>query len=1529
MGKVLRTHNVVNLLVCIVIVLFCFTLTTGFQPEISGVPSISTGVVTAEAATNPIPPSSDDSLIDLEPMLLIINPPYTRTNQPVNIIVEIFNNGSLDTSDFQVDFYANNSFIGCNTTSITAGRTYKISITWSPTSPGTYQVEIIVDSLGVIVERDETNNILSEILNVKADRFVEGTGTFFEIANHACLNIALTSSEPIHLRMESFERMISLSIDGLGSTNSTHLFLSGFESNATYYRYQDGNLMEAFTTDLTGGYVYIQDLSKHHHVCIQKEESTIVIWWDFTFPVDLEGTIMVIGNDIVIDGANHILDGKYTSSFGFYLNGIHGVTIKNVIIQNFVHGIFLDSCSDITITYNALIGNDYGISLRASSGTKITINYLEGQLYSNIYLFVSSYNSILSNWIRPATCGIYLEESLYNVISNNIIEAASGFKAVEDSGIGLIKSSHNVISHNNMTDLQYDLEYGISVVLSSENTIFDNNISSDKIKYGITSISSASNNISYNFLAPMEIGISVVGSHYNTIYKNNVSSHRVINAGINVLVSVSTNISCNFIATYQIGISVGVCSYSTVFDNRIASRFQLCGIYIFKSVIINVSHNEIISHELGISILSSNSVNISINSIAFSQTGISSVDSEFLNVSSNALSKNENSIMFDNSSKSNISHNIIRLSKARGIYLTRFSGNNIITHNDISNHESEIAMEGISLTLSSNNEISYNNISYYFYGITFLVSASDNTVFDNYIKINVFGVLSLESGFNVIYHNCFESNTYHASELGDQKNSWYNSELLEGNYWDTYPGSDDGSGSGKHAIAYDGIGDTWIPWDGTQVTPGFDEYPYICCWAWRDTTPPNTTIEFKGTLGQNNWYISNVNAYLTAMDYEEIVLVTRYSFDEINWVEYKGGITIAAEGITTIYFYSIDCAGNEENTQNATVKIDKTKPTTQIKLSGHLGSNDWYTSDVTVTLEATDAEPGSGIWLMMYQVDGGTWTNYATPFKITDEGTHVIVFSSMDRAGNTNSIFEYVKIDKTSPQIVCIPSEPPGPTGWYLSPVDVVLTAADDLSGLALLEYSLDDGITWQSGPLPIFISNEGGTTIHYRAQDKAGNLAHASLTIHIDTIAPLTSLDLLGILGSNDWYVSDVTLTLDAEDATSGVAGTWYSFDEITWFPSNELCPLTEEGSFTIYYYSADIAGNMEPIKSALVQIDKTVPITSLEIGPHYEDEGLIYVTSATEFNLTATDETSGIASTFYRINEDAWMEYTGSIYLLGEAGNYIIEYYSEDVAGHNEAPQSLTVVLVSFEVTSYLAKGETPITYFDVIFTKDKQSGGYKLVATNPGQIFYIIEYRNDWPFPITTLTLDAIIPDDFMLKGSNPIHVYLEGCEITHLCSIEGTTIIIENVEVNSQVFVKVHLDYALKNSVFETLETFGLRGYIFAISAVGSLDLQPVPSDSLDETKIHSTTLIAHQKKTTVIAGYVTDVNGNPIVGVTVKLYDFNGFLVAEAITDENGFYYFLNIEAGAYTLQTTVNGQMFVFPAIAVDRELVQLDFIIG
>jgi hypothetical protein len=77
---------------------------------------------------------------------------------------------------------------------------------------------------------------------------------------------------------------------------------------------------------------------------------------------------------------------------------------------------------------------------------------------------------------------------------------------------------------------------------------------------------------------------------------------------------------------------------------------------------------------------------------------------------------------------------------------------------------------------------------------------------------------------------------------------------------------------------------------------------------------------------------------------------------------------------------------------------DVTPPVTTATLEGEQ-SGSVYTTDVTVTLSATDS--GSGVDFTMYKIDDGAWTTYiATPFVVSGNGEHTVAFYSVDIAGN-------------------------------------------------------------------------------------------------------------------------------------------------------------------------------------------------------------------------------------------------------------------------------------------------------------------------------------------------------------------------------------------------------------------------------------------------------------------------------------------------------------------------------------------------
>ena len=94
---------------------------------------------------------------------------------------------------------------------------------------------------------------------------------------------------------------------------------------------------------------------------------------------------------------------------------------------------------------------------------------------------------------------------------------------------------------------------------------------------------------------------------------------------------------------------------------------------------------------------------------------------------------------------------------------------------------------------------------------------------------------------------------------------------------------------------------------------------------------------------------------------------------------------------------------------------------------------------------------------------------------------------------------------------------------------------------------------------------------------------------------------------------------------------------------------------------------------------------------------------------------------------------------------------------------------------------------------------------------------------------------------------------------------------------------------------------MKSYEFTSEASGSSGSLSAPGSSLVGTYHTSTNLIGNQKKTTAIVGYVRDADGLPISGVTVRLFDELDQVILETTTDEQGFYYFIGIEAGTYRI----------------------------
>ena len=100
-----------------------------------------------------------------------------------------------------------------------------------------------------------------------------------------------------------------------------------------------------------------------------------------------------------------------------------------------------------------------------------------------------------------------------------------------------------------------------------------------------------------------------------------------------------------------------------------------------------------------------------------------------------------------------------------------------------------------------------------------------------------------------------------------------------------------------------------------------------------------------------------------------------------------------------------------------------------MSLSGPAGANGWYVGPVTVTLAASDPEPGSGVASTHFSLDGGALQTYTGSFTVSTDAVHRVDFYSTDNAGNVEATqSQTIKLDQTPTTTTATRSARPGIT---------------------------------------------------------------------------------------------------------------------------------------------------------------------------------------------------------------------------------------------------------------------------------------------------------------------------------------------------------------------------------------------------------------------------------------------------------------------------------------------------------------------
>ncbi|HEX5753266.1 MAG TPA: chitobiase/beta-hexosaminidase C-terminal domain-containing protein [Archangium sp.] len=291
---------------------------------------------------------------------------------------------------------------------------------------------------------------------------------------------------------------------------------------------------------------------------------------------------------------------------------------------------------------------------------------------------------------------------------------------------------------------------------------------------------------------------------------------------------------------------------------------------------------------------------------------------------------------------------------------------------------------------------------------------------------------------------------------------------------------------------------------------------------------------------------------------------------------YSAALSISAD--TTLKFFSVDAAGNEEPVRTETYVIDTVKPTVAAAPAGG-----FYRSARDITLTCTDNTGGSGCGAIHYTTNGSTpdtgSTEYTAPITLSADTT--LKFVAVDKVGNESAVqTEVYTFDAEAPTTTASPT-----SGTYRTRQTISLTCADSgPSGCEGTYYTLDGSTpttssTLYTGPFTLLAD----TTLKFFSVDKAGNEETARTETYVfdlDTTAPTTTVTPAGGL-----YTSAQSVTLACADDARGIgcADTYYTLNGSTPTTSSTRYtgPLSLTANTTLKFFSVDKANNEESVRT------------------------------------------------------------------------------------------------------------------------------------------------------------------------------------------------------------------------------------------------------------------------------------------------------------------------------------------------------------
>ena len=470
-----------------------------------------------------------------------------------------------------------------------------------------------------------------------------------------------------------------------------------------------------------------------------------------------------------------------------------------------------------------------------------------------------------------------------------------------------------------------------------------------------------------------------------------------------------------------------------------------------------------------------------------------------------------------------------------------------------------------------------------------------------------------------------------------------------------------------------------------------------------DTSTPSCDYENIGTMGQGNWYITDViprmrtsTAGISGLYFG--ISKIQNGKDNPNYSNYVGygsvGISQEAKLSDTKgqdYICYVKSLAGTKAQKKTNIKVDTAPPTITVSPTNQSSS---YVKEKTITIKARDTISGLGknsrieyAWSTDSNNEPSTWqtivlpgTDYTGENGPTDEKSVTITAKGMtgvyylwiktgtisDAAGNTSegkngkSInYGPFKFDNIDPECELQLSGTKGNNDWYTSNVTVSFkTHRDNDSGVKNYGISSTTGSKTAS-----LTSDTKSKTYTGYIEDNAGNKSSCSITLKRDATEPSCQLTADGTKGNNNWYTSPITVKFSkANDATSGVVKNVIDLSDSQ--SGSETYYSSNDNSGTTYYgYVEDAAGNYKKC-NATYKIDTTKPTCSLSVNGtkgnndwYTSDVNVSFASAADSMSTIASKGISSNGKENYSTTESSQKSDTTSVtytgYVKDKAGN------------------------------------------------------------------------------------------------------------------------------------------------------------------------------------------------------------------------------------------------------------------------------------